>query len=146
MDADETFSVIIVEDDPVTASVVKRMIETKFSARVVKAGDCSAGRTVLSENPCDIVILDYQLPDGDGLSLMEEITSSDDHPAVIMVTGRGSEYVASRALKMGASSYLLKDKDLTTTLAEAVAKALAEVTLSLIHISEPTRLGMISYA
>src|SRR5450756_3059152 len=84
MDADETFSVIIVEDDPVTASVVKRMIETKFSARVVKAGDCSAGRTVLSENPCDIVILDYQLPDGDGLSLMEEITSSDDHPAVIM--------------------------------------------------------------
>src|SRR5450756_92455 len=128
MDADETFSVIIVEDDPVTASVVKRMIETKFSARVVKAGDCSAGRTVLSENPCDIVILDYQLPDGDGLSLMEEITSSDDHPAVIMVTGRGSEYVASRALKMGASSYLLKDKDLTTTLTEAVAKALAEVT------------------
>ncbi|MCJ7745478.1 MAG: hypothetical protein MUP40_04215, partial [Actinobacteria bacterium] len=60
MDADETFSVIIVEDDPVTTSLVKRMLETKFSARVEEAGDCSTGRKVLSENPCDIVILGYQ--------------------------------------------------------------------------------------
>ena len=128
MDTDTTISVTIVEDDPVTASIFEKLLEEKFSARVRKAKDCSSCRTILSENPCDIAILDYNLPDGDGLSLMEEITSTDGHPAVIMVTGRGSEYVASRAIKMGASGYLVKDKYLTTTLTDAVAKALAEVT------------------
>ena len=128
MDTATTISVIIVEDDPVTASILEKLLEEKFSARVKKAKDCSSCRKILSENPCDIAILDYHLPNGDGLTLMEEITSTDDHPAVIMVTGKGSEHVASRAIKMGASGYLVKDKDLTTTLTEAVAKALAEVT------------------
>ena len=119
---------VIVEDDPVTASVIKELLEKKFSAYVEKAKDCSSCRNILPKRTWDIAILDYQLPDGDGLSLMEEITSIDDHPAVIMVTGRGSEYVASQAIKMGASAYLQKDKDLTAVLTEAVAKALAEVT------------------
>jgi PAS domain S-box-containing protein len=128
METGETFRVIIVEDDPVIASVVKRILEEKFSAHVEKAKDFSSGRKMLSENPCDIAILNYRLPDGDGLTLMEEITLLDDRPAVIMVTGRGSEYVASRAIKMGASGYLLKDGNLPAALTEAVAKALAELT------------------
>lgn len=127
MDTGTTISAIIVEDDPVTASIIKKLLEEKFSARVKKAKDCSSCRKILSENPCDVAILDYHLPNGDGLTLMQEITSTDDHPAVIMVTGKGSEHVASRAVKMGASGYLVKDKNLTTSLTEAFAKALAEV-------------------
>ncbi len=127
MDTGTAISAIIVEDDPVTASILQKLLEEKFSAHVKKAKDCSSCRKILSENPCDIAILDYHLPDGDGLTLTQEITSTDDHPAVIMVTGKGSEHVASRAVKMGASGYLVKDKNLTTSLTEAFAKALAEV-------------------
>ena len=128
MDTGMTISAIIVEDDQVTASVLKKLLEDKFSARVEKVKDCSSYRKILSRDPFDIAILDYHLPDGDGLSFMEEIMSTDGHPAVIMVTGRGSEDIASRAVKMGACGYLVKDKDLTTTLTETFAKALADVT------------------
>jgi len=44
MDTGTTISAIIVEDDQVTASVLKKLLEDKFSARVEKAKDCSSCR------------------------------------------------------------------------------------------------------
>jgi PAS domain S-box-containing protein len=57
----------------------------------------------------DIVVLDYHLPDMTGIDIARELLKSTPDLAVVLVTGRGDEEVASSALNIGISDYLVKD-------------------------------------
>ncbi|MFZ5625494.1 MAG: response regulator [Gemmatimonadota bacterium] len=71
----------------------------------------------------DIVLLDQQLPDGTGLSVLERIRSTlPDPPAVVIITGHGSEAVAVAALRLGADDYVRKDASLPTLLPQVVER------------------------
>ena len=56
----------------------------------------------------DAVFLDYSLPGRDGLGVLEEIRQGKAPPPVVMVTGRGDEQVAVKAMKGGAYDYVVK--------------------------------------
>jgi len=56
----------------------------------------------------DVVFLDYSLPERDGLEVLEEIRRGEAPPPVVMVTGRGDERVAVKAMKGGAYDYVVK--------------------------------------
>ena len=56
----------------------------------------------------DVVFLDYSLPGRDGLEVLEEIRRGEVPPPVLMVTGRGDEQVAVKAVKGGAYDYVVK--------------------------------------
>ena len=116
----------MVEDEPDMASVLKMLLERKFSATVEIAEDCASAREKLSSGTFDIITLDYQLPDGDGLELLGEINEMDDPPPVIMVTGHGDEQTVVKSFKQGANGYVVKDKRLSTLLPDAVEHALSE--------------------
>lgn len=64
----------------------------------------------LAQKP-DCVLLDYMLPDIDGIAMLKKMT--DEHgqliAPVVMITGQGSEFVAVQALKNGAQEYIAKD-------------------------------------
>ncbi|MBN1288320.1 MAG: PAS domain S-box protein [Actinobacteria bacterium] len=121
--------VLIVEDEPDMANMIRMLLGSKFSARSEIAVTCSSARKKLESGTFDIVTLDYQLPDGDGLKLLEEIKSEKGNPAVIMVTGHGDEQVATESFRLGASSYVVKDQRLSSLLPDAVDHALSEVAL-----------------
>lgn len=55
----------------------------------------------LDGQPCDALLLDYDLPDVNGLELLREIVGRAHQVSIVMVTGRGDE-VAVRAMKAGA--------------------------------------------
>lgn len=58
----------------------------------------------------DAIVLDYLLPDFDGLEILSKLkalTGKDDLP-VIVVTGQGNEAIAVQAMKSGAADYLVK--------------------------------------
>jgi PAS domain S-box-containing protein len=117
---------LLVEDDEEIALNLQRLLSRKFKASIDIAGDASQARGMLTSGYFDLVVLDYQLPDGNGLELLAEISKAQDHPPVIMVTGQGDETIASEAFRLRASGYVVKDKKLTTLLPEVVGSALNE--------------------
>ncbi|MBN1289308.1 MAG: PAS domain S-box protein [Actinobacteria bacterium] len=126
MDKDGNLKILIVEDEPETAKLLGLLLNHKVSARSDTAFDCKSAREKLSESTFDLVTLDYQLPDGDGLSLLQEILSMREPPPVVMVTGHGDERTAVEAFKLGASGYVVKDARLNVMLVEEVKAALVK--------------------
>lgn len=129
-DTNHDWRLLIVEDDPDQAETVSRLLEKKFSATAEKVPSLATARAALSARPFDLVILDYQLPDGSGLDLLKEITSEEGHPLVVMVTGQGGEEIAASAFRLRASGYVVKDSRLASMLPEVVSLALNEAALN----------------
>jgi len=130
MELHNSIKALVIEDDREMANLLKRIIGNKFSFDVEVAYDCATARRRLLEQDFDIVTLDYRLPDGAGLDLLDEITEGGgDHPPVIMVTGHGDEDTAARSFRSRASGYVVKDAKLPEMLVDAVEKAIAEISL-----------------
>ncbi|MEB3216425.1 MAG: PAS domain S-box protein [Nostocales cyanobacterium 94392] len=58
----------------------------------------------------DIILLDYLLPDMDGLEFLQELKANfnGNMPSVLMLTGAGNEKIAVQAMKYGVEDYLVK--------------------------------------
>lgn len=121
--------ILVVEDEPEMARVLKQLLEVRSSAEVETAATLAGAREKLASNPFDLVTLDYRLPDGFGFELLTEITSSKEHPPVIIVTGRGDEELASLSFSKGAAGYIVKNDRLAVSLPQAVKKALTDFVL-----------------
>ena len=67
-------------------------------------------------NKVDLIILDYLLPDMDGIQVLLEILAKDPYIPVIIITGAGSESIATAALKNGAYDYVVKTDEYIKTL------------------------------
>ena len=116
--------ILVVEDEKSISLIVRRLLESKLACEIKVADCCDAARRELASSDFELITLDYQLPDGNGLELLEEINSYEDSPPVIMVTGHGDEATAVEAFKLGASGYVVKDKRMATLLVEEAEKAL----------------------
>lgn len=123
--------ILTVEDEEGTARLVSRLLKSKMGATVDIAADCAAARERLSSTSYDLITLDHQLPDGDGLSLLEEIAGSAGAPPVVMVTGHGDEETAVNAFKLGASGYVVKGARMSTLLVEEARSAIARARLKI---------------
>ena len=62
----------------------------------------------LAENTADIILLDFHLPDGDGLVLCGEIRALPNAPPVVILTGDSDVTRRAEALSQGADDLLLK--------------------------------------
>lgn len=115
---------LVVDDDPEAAGNIERLLRKRFRASVDRAGDVSDARAKLDSGRYDIIILDYQLPDGNGFDVLKQISVESGHPHVIIVTGHGDESIESEAFRLCASGYVIKNDKLSESLSEAVACAL----------------------
>ena len=89
-------------------SLVSRLTEEGY--RVVEAGTAAEAREKRLEG-VDLVLLDYKLPDSDGLAVLKEIKDADPDTVVIMLTGHSSVAMAVEAMKRGAFHYANKPFD-----------------------------------
>lgn len=98
--------VLIVDDEPVTRARLAGYIEAA-GHRVTEAADGSEMRQILARDPADLMLLDINLPDEDGLDLTRQLRAESDI-GIILVTGRTDEVDRIVGLEIGADDYVTK--------------------------------------
>ncbi len=112
--------VLVVDDDPVMARLVRKILSDNGFQDVVHA---PTGREALEQvEGVDVVLLDHQLPDTTGIEVLEAIRARPQPPAVILITAHGNESLAATALRRGADDYLAKDVSLADLLPQVLER------------------------
>jgi two-component system, LytTR family, response regulator len=117
--------VIVVDDEPLARTRIKRMLENIGSVEVV--GECSNGREATEQIPKiqpDVLLLDIQMPEMDGFEVLKSLDSN--YPYVIFVTAY--DQYALRAFEVFALDYLLKPFN-EARLEKAISRAREQIEL-----------------
>lgn len=114
--------ILVVEDSPTQAREIQLMLEDAGFAVNTAANGREALRAIAQDVP-DLVLTDLQMPEMDGLELVENVRLKHPSVPVILMTAYGSEKIAIQALQRGAASYVPK-KNLDRDLAETVVTVL----------------------
>ncbi|MEV4280394.1 response regulator transcription factor [Actinoplanes xinjiangensis] len=96
--------ILLVEDDRRVGAVMTSMLQRRGYA-VEHAATATAA---LEAAPCDLVLLDLNLPDGDGIDVCRALRARSEHLGIIAVTARGEERDRVTGLRVGADDYVVK--------------------------------------
>lgn len=105
---------ILVVDDVKTAREAIADSLRKDGKEVLEAGTLKEARGFLEMNKADICVLDILLPDGNGLSLLDEVVQMATQPKFIVITAHGQIDYAVEAMKKGALDFITKPIDMKT--------------------------------
>jgi DNA-binding NtrC family response regulator len=101
---------LVVEDNEGTLDALSQLVQSEgFS--VALAPTVEAARTELNRQKPEVVLVDLNLPDGNGMSLLDALDASAA-PAVLLMTGHASVDTAIEALRRGVTDYLVKPVDI----------------------------------
>jgi DNA-binding NtrC family response regulator len=103
----KTGSLLLVDDDKSTLESLADLLRAA-GYRTETAQSCQEGCHRIAEFPFDVVLCDLNLPDNDGLKLLEFTRQRSPETAVIMITGFGTIESAVAAIRLGAFDYLTK--------------------------------------
>lgn len=125
--------ILIVDDCPEDRATYKRYLarDIDSSYEFLEAELGEEGLDLARQCPPDCILLDYQLPDTDGLEFVAQykLNLGNQHPPIVMLTGQGDESVAVQAMKLGAQDYLVKGKTTAENLQIVVRNTLEKSNL-----------------
>jgi light-regulated signal transduction histidine kinase (bacteriophytochrome) len=87
------------------------------------AYNAAEGIELYRKHAIDCVLLDYRMPDKDGLEVLKQLTEGNKFVPVIMLTADGNEFVAVSAMKLGSQDYIPKNMLTAAALKRTVEKA-----------------------
>jgi PAS domain S-box-containing protein len=108
-------TILIVDDSEIDRAVYTRYLHSDVTTKyqISEAETVQKALEICQTQHFDVVLIDFYLPDGDGLELLEAIGKEYlAQPPVIILTGQGNERIAVNAMKKGAADYLIK-QDIT---------------------------------
>lgn len=111
---------LVVEDEPDLANAVADHLRAAGHA-VDVAGTLADGLATVRATGYDLILLDLQLPDGDGLALLRDLRDRDATTPVLIVTARDRIMERIAGLEAGSDDYLVKPYDLDEMLARISA-------------------------
>lgn len=121
---------LVVDDNPEFVRLASNLILRHYpGAEVGSARTGEEAIDALAGGSYDIALLDYQLPDIDGLEILGEVKQRGLSTAVIMVTGEGDEQLAADLFRMGAYDYLVKGRVDAMALRRSLDSVLSRLSL-----------------
>lgn len=111
--------ILIVDDDKGLQETLADFLELEGYG-ISTAGNVAEARVLLLEQPADLILLDLNMPGGDGLTYAAELRAGSDIP-IIMMSGKGEMIDRVVGLEVGADDYLPKPFELRELLARVRA-------------------------
>ncbi|MES0372343.1 MAG: response regulator transcription factor [Mariprofundaceae bacterium] len=108
----DAYSVLIIEDNPVTLDVLVQVVENEPRLKLIgTATNYSDAAGTLECNP-DILLVDIGLPDGDGIDLIRQAKQLLSETEIMVISSFSDEDHVVDAFEAGATGYILKDSSL----------------------------------
>ncbi|MEN9870567.1 MAG: hypothetical protein RLZZ171_1555 [Cyanobacteriota bacterium] len=127
------YNILIVNDSLLERTTLRCYLqqETNFVYTVWEAESTEEAWQLCDSQLLDGIVLDYWLPDRDGLEFLVELKTSigEDCPPVIMLNDRGNESIAIQAFKAGVEDYLIKQEITAESLRYVTRAAIANFRL-----------------
>lgn len=101
--------ILIVEDNADEAKRARDVLADSGYVVIVASSAHIARQAAAEEAPFDLVFMDFQLPDGDGLRLLPALRLAGLDAPVVLLTGNGSERLSQEAFRAGCADLAVKD-------------------------------------
>jgi DNA-binding NtrC family response regulator len=98
---------ILVVDDDIAIRILHRMLSEE-QYKFETSQSVADALVAIEQKPFDVFVIDYKLPDGNGLDVAERIRSQGNEAPIILISGYDTSSVALRAEKLGISDFLQK--------------------------------------
>jgi len=105
--SDSKATVVIIDDDPHILELTSLILARK-GYHVFTASTARQGMEIISSQAPELALLDYMMPEMNGLEALREIKARYPDTYVVMFTGMGNEEIAVELMKGGASEYIVK--------------------------------------
>jgi diguanylate cyclase (GGDEF)-like protein len=101
--------ILVVEDNPQDVELLKLTLRrTPSPPQITHTDSIAAACTALRESLYDVVVLDLNLPDSDGLATLRQLQEANDSVPIVVMTGYDDDELGREAVHLGAEDYLVK--------------------------------------
>jgi two-component sensor histidine kinase/DNA-binding response OmpR family regulator len=121
-------TILVVDDNRQVADFLVRELLPGFGYQALVAYNEEDMLRIVKTRQVDLMLLDYQLGETDGLQVLRRLASEGRNIPAILFTAQGSEQVAVDAFRLGVQDYLTKPVD-GASLSAAISRALTETRL-----------------
>lgn len=130
IESKENVRVLIVDDNYDHATGIRELIKIESDFEVVSiAASAELAYSLIKKHKPDVVLIDVNMPETDGITAIQEIKKMNEKTRVIALTGYDDSDLIFRAMKVGARGYILK-----TMAASQLIQAIAEVANGKIYL------------
>lgn len=106
-----THSILLVEDNPADAELVRERLKDASGMSpfyITRASTLKEALTILRTTPFNVILLDLNLPESNGLQTLKQIRSANSTIPLVVLTGNEDEPLGLEAIKLGAQDYVPK--------------------------------------
>jgi DNA-binding NarL/FixJ family response regulator len=131
----QTIRVLLIDDHQMVSQSLRMILDQEPDIEVVAtASRVTDGVAAADAHRPDVILLDYYLPDGDGISAAVQIRLNDPSAKIVLLTGSDDPYAFGRAVAAGCVGYLDKVGCLEDLAPMVRAAAAGQVVLSADHL------------
>lgn len=122
-------TLFVIDDDAEHLFFIKNKL-APLGYKIVTFSDPKLALENIRKDSEGLIVVDYLLPDTNGLEFIEKLHAKGVNLPFVVVTGFGDEELAVKALKMGATDYIVKNRDYISILPAKITEALEKYTFT----------------